>query len=107
MFGRQLGEVEAKGAELEVVARIHDRWSINASYSYTDTEVVRDAGGFATGDPLPTTPRHKLTGLLDYTFQEGSLAGLGFGIGGRYLSESAGGLVDAFNPEVIYTKSTM
>lgn len=106
MFGRQVGEVEASGAELEVVARIHDRWSINASYSYTDTEVVRDAGGFATGDPLPTTPEHKLTALVDYTIQEGGLAGLGFGFGGRYLSESAGSLVDQWNPEVIYTKST-
>ncbi|HRP74722.1 MAG TPA: TonB-dependent siderophore receptor [Rhodocyclaceae bacterium] len=106
MFGRQLGEVEASGGELEVVARIHDRWSINASYSYTDTEVVRDAGGFATGDPLPTMPKHKLTALVDYTIQEGSLAGLGFGLGGRYLSESAGSLIDAFNPSVIYAKPT-
>jgi iron complex outermembrane receptor protein len=106
MFGRQLGEVESRGGELEVVARIYDRWSINASYSYTDTEVVRDAGGFATGDPLPTTPRHKLTGFVDYTIQEGNLAGLGFGFGGRYLSESAGSLVNAFNPEVIYAKPT-
>jgi len=106
MFGRQLGEVEAQGGELEVVARIHDRWSINASYSYTDTEVVRDAGGFATGDPLPTTPEHKLTALVDYTIQEGSLAGLGFGLGGRYLSESAGSLLGQWNPEVIYTKPT-
>lgn len=106
MFGRQLGEVEAKGLELEVVTRIHDQWSINASYSYTDTAVVRDAGGFATGDPLPTMPKHKLTTFVDYTIQEGALGGLGFGLGGRYLSESAGSLVDQWNPEVIYAKPT-
>lgn len=104
MFGRQLGEVQAQGGELEVVARIYDRWSVNASYSYTDTEVVRDAGGFATGDPLPTTPRHKLTGLVDYTLQEGNLAGLGFGLGGRHLSASAGSLLGQWNAQVIHTK---
>lgn len=106
MFGRQIGEVEARGGELELVARIHDQWSVNASYSYTQTEVVRDAGGFATGDPLPTTPEHKLTAFVDYTIAAGSLAGLGFGLGGRYLSESAGSLVTQWNPEVYYTKST-
>ncbi|TDK23095.1 TonB-dependent siderophore receptor [Luteimonas aestuarii] len=107
MSGRQLGEVQVQGAELEVVARIHDRWSINGSYTYTDSEVVRDAAGFAAGAPLPTTPEHKLTGLVDYTLQEGSLAGLGFGLGGRYLSKSAGSLPGQWNPEVIDTKSTM
>ena len=106
VFGRQLGEVEARGGELEVVARIHDQWSINASYSYIATEVVRDAGGFATGDPLPTTPRNKLTAFVDYTIYDGALAGLGFGFGGRYLSESAGSLVGQWNPEVYYAKST-
>lgn len=106
MSGRQIGEVEAKGGELEVVARIDDRWSINASYSYTDTEVVRDQAGFATGAPLSTTPKHKLTGLVDYTIQQGSLAGLGFGLGGRYLSEAAGSLPSQWNSMVIYSKPT-
>lgn len=106
MFGRQIGEVEARGGELELVARIHDQWNINASYSYTSTEVVRDATGYATGDPLPTMPEHKLTAFVDYTIYDGPLAGLGFGFGGRYLSESAGSLRSAFNDEVLYTKPT-
>jgi iron complex outermembrane receptor protein len=106
MFGRQIGEVESKGGELELVARIHDQWSINASYSYTKAEVVRDQAGFATGAPLSTTPEHKLTAFVDYTIQEGSLAGLGFGLGGRYLSESAGSLPGQWNPMVINTKTT-
>src|SRR5690606_9195747 len=106
MFGRQIGEVQSQGGELEVVARIHDQWSVNASYSYTQTEVVRDAGGFATGDPLPTTPEHKLTAFVDYTIAQGALAGLGFGLGGRYLSESAGSLATQWNANVLYAKPT-
>ena len=105
VFGTQVGEVEAKGGEFEIVARIRDQLSINASYSYTDTEVTKSVNG-DLGDPLPTTPKHKLSGLVDYTFQMGALGGFGAGVGVRYLSKSAGSLVGAFNPSVIYSKST-
>jgi iron complex outermembrane recepter protein len=103
--GVQVGEVEAKGGEFEIVTRIRDQLAINASYSYTDTKVTKSVNG-DLGDPLPTTPKHKLSGLVDYTFQQGALGGLGFGFGARYLSKSAGSLVGGFNPVVIYTKST-
>lgn len=103
--GTQVGEVEAKGGELEIVARIREQLSFNASYSYTDTEVTKSSGG-DLGDPLPTTPKHKLSGFVDYTIQQGPLGGLGFGVGGRYLSKSAGSLVTPFNPVVLYSKAT-
>ncbi|MET0327981.1 MAG: TonB-dependent siderophore receptor [Luteimonas sp.] len=106
MFGRQIGEVRAQGGELEIVARVRDRLSFNGAYSYTDSEVVTDQGGFSTGDPLPTTPKHKLTGFVDYSFVDGPLAGFGAGFGARYLSESAGSLRSAFNTNVLYGKST-
>lgn len=106
MFGRQIGEVRAQGGELEVVARIRDRLSLNGAYSYTDSEVLTEQGGFSTGDPLPTTPRHKLTGFADYSIVDGPLAGFGAGFGARYLSGSAGSLRSAFNAVVIDGKST-
>lgn len=105
VFGTQVGEVESKGGEFEFVTRIREQLSINASYSYTDTEVTKSANG-DLGDPLPTTPKHKISGLVDYTLQQGALGGLGFGAGVRYLSKSAGSLVNGFNPVVIYSKST-
>ncbi len=38
-FPIQTGEVEVKGVEAEVVGRINERLSFNASYTYTDSEV--------------------------------------------------------------------
>jgi iron complex outermembrane receptor protein len=100
VFGRQVGEVEAWGGELEFVARIRNQWTINGAYSYTDAEVSDSAVAVEVGAELPTTPKHKASLFLDYTIQRGTLAGLGFGFGGRHTSESAGSLPGAFNPVV-------
>lgn len=90
-FQVQTGEVEVKGLELEVVARFRERLSVNASYTWTDTEVT-ESNGPELGAELPVTPEHKLSALIDYTFQDGPLAGLGASLGARYMSESAGNL---------------
>ncbi|MFD0847779.1 TonB-dependent siderophore receptor [Sphingosinicella xenopeptidilytica] len=87
----QSGEVEVYGGEVEIVSRIREQLSINGSYSYNHSEVKKSLFGDA-GAVLPTTPKHKLSLFVDYTIQQGSLGGLGFGIGGRYTSKSAGGL---------------
>ena len=55
------------------------------------------------GKPLPVTPKHKFSLLVDYTIQRGSLGGLGFGLGGRYVSSSAGSLPGFYNPVVLYS----
>jgi len=86
----QLGEVEVTGFELEGVARINDQLSINGSYSYVDAEVSKSGIPAEIGLKLPTQPKHKLSLFVDYTIQTGSLGGLGFGFGGRYLSSSFG-----------------
>ena len=100
--GTQTGAVEVYGAEAEIVARIREQLSINGSYTYTHSEVTKN-GDFpgAVGAPLPVTPKHKASLLVDYTLQKGSLGGLGAGVGARYVSNSAGALPDAFTP-VIY-----
>lgn len=100
----QTGEVEVKGFELEGVARIRDQLAINASYTYADTEVTRsngpDLGGRLTGQP-----KHKVSLFADYTIQSGALGGLGFGVGGRYLSDSPGSQLGAFNAVVYNSPS--
>ena len=100
VFGTQSGEVESKGGEIEVVARIHEQLAINASYTYNKTEVLESSTAAEIGQPLPTTPKNKLSLFVDYTIQKGPLGGLGFGFGGRYTSSSAGSLPGAFNPVV-------
>lgn len=102
----QTGEAEVRGLELEAVARIRDQLAINASYTYADTEVTRsngpDLGGRLTGQP-----RHKLSLFADYTLRSGPLGGLGFGLGGRYLSDSPGSQLGAFNPVVYDSPSVV
>ncbi|WP_262690229.1 TonB-dependent siderophore receptor [Kordiimonas aestuarii] len=98
-FEVQTGEVQVKGVEFEVIGRFDERLSINASYTYTDSEVT-ESNGPELGAELPVTPTHKISALADYTLQDGTLAGLGASFGVRYLSESAGNLPSTFTPEV-------
>jgi iron complex outermembrane receptor protein len=92
----QQGEVEVKGIEAEAVARFHERLSFNASYSYTETEVTDSVNLDEIGNQLMVVPKHKISMLVDYTFQSGPLGGLGAGVGGRYLSKAYGDAKNQF-----------
>lgn len=105
VFGTQVGEVEVWGYELEAVTRIRDQWSINASYSYNHSEVTKSSTPAEVGADLPVTPKHKASLFVDYTVQNGTLAGFGGGVGVRYTSKSAGGLPGPFSPVIFYGES--
>ena len=100
VFGLQAGRVKVRGGEVELVARIRDRWTVNDSYSYNDSEVLESQVAAEIGAALPTTPKHKASLFVNYNVQSGPLAGLGLGLGGRYTSSSAGSLPGPFNPVV-------
>jgi iron complex outermembrane receptor protein len=95
----QGGLIEVYGAEAELVARIHDQLTLNASYSYDHSEVKSAPDGSVPGIPMPTTPKNKVSFLADYTLQKGLLAGFGGGLGVRYNSKSSG----SFFEPIIYT----
>lgn len=99
---KQTGEVEVKGFEVELVSRINDQLSINASYSRTDSEVVASSTPQEVGAELPVTPKDKASLFVDWTFVQGPLSGFGIGGGIRYTSESQGGLPGPFAP-IVYT----
>lgn len=86
----QEGEVEVNGVELEGVMRWRERLSINASYTYTDSEVTESNDPAVLGSRLMAVPKHKASLLVDYTFQDGPLAGLGAGAGVRHISSVFG-----------------
>ena len=79
-FSIQTGKVDVQGFELETVTRIRETWSVNLSYTYTDSDVNN------SNLQLPALSKNKFSLLFDYTQQSGSLAGLGGSFGGRYLS---------------------
>ncbi|WP_070155062.1 TonB-dependent siderophore receptor [Sphingobium phenoxybenzoativorans] len=86
----QTGEVTSEGVELELVTRIHEQLSINASYTYTNARVTDANDADQLGARLPATPKSKATLFIDYIKATGPLAGLGGGVGVRYLSSSWG-----------------
>jgi len=100
--GTQSGEVEVRGGEIELVARIRDQWTINGSYSYNRSKILASNVAAEIGAPLPTTPEHKASLFVNYSVQRGALAGFGLGAGARYTSGSAGSLPGPFNPVVYY-----
>ncbi|MDK2762017.1 MAG: TonB-dependent siderophore receptor [Sphingopyxis sp.] len=98
----QTGQVVSKGVELEAVARLYQKLSINASYSYTDAKITRTEFAPELGARLEATPRHKASLFVDYTQDTGALAGFGGGAGVRYLSSSPG-VTPTTIPAVLYT----
>jgi iron complex outermembrane receptor protein len=103
VFVTQGGQVEVYGVETELVARIHEQLSFNFAYSYNHSKVLSAASEPAdVGYPLPTTPKNKIAGFIDYTFQKGALGGFGFGGGVRYNSSSTGALPGPYFTPVIY-----
>lgn len=99
----QGGEVEVYGFETEIVARVHEQLSINFAYSYNHSKVLSAVTESAdVGYPLPTTPKNKVAGFVDYTFRRGTLGGFGFGGGVRYNSASTGALPGLYSTPVIY-----
>jgi iron complex outermembrane receptor protein len=88
-FSLQAGEVEVKGVELEVAARIRERLTFNLAVTSIDTEVTKTSGA-DLGNELVAVPDLIVSALADYTFQEGPLAGFGFGLGLRHRGEQFG-----------------
>jgi iron complex outermembrane recepter protein len=88
-FNVQEGEAEVKGVELEVAARIRERLTFNLAFTTIDSEVTKTSGA-DLGNELVAVPDMLASALVDYTFQEGPIAGFGFGLGLRHRGELFG-----------------
>ncbi len=66
-------KARSQGLELAVQGLLSRRWRINASYTYTDSELDRDAPGIVggedafKGDRLPGSPKHQGAVFLTYS----------------------------------------
>ncbi|HEU4531252.1 MAG TPA: TonB-dependent siderophore receptor [Steroidobacteraceae bacterium] len=88
-FSIQAGEVEVQGVELEIAARLRERMTFNLAVTKLDTEVT-ETSGTDLGNELVAVPDLLVSALADYTFQDGPLAGFGFGLGVRHRGEMFG-----------------
>jgi iron complex outermembrane receptor protein len=99
-FSVQEGEVEVKGIELEVAARIRERLTFNLAFTSIDTEITKTSGA-DLGNELVAVPDMLASALVDYTFQDGPLAGFGFGLGLRNRGELFGDNANQFKSDSV------
>jgi len=98
-FNVQEGEVEVKGIELELAGRIRERTTFNLAFTKIDTEVTESSDPTVIGNELIAVPDMLASGLIDYTFQDGPMAGFGFGLGLRYRGELFGDGANQFKSD--------
>ena len=85
-----LPETRTRGAEIEVVGQITDRWRIQAGYAYLDNEFTESGdlefgGSFEEGARLPGIAEHNFN---LFTFYEFPFAAGDLGIGGGVFAQS-------------------
>ena len=95
LFSIQTGEQRSRGIELDVAGEILPGWNVTASYAYTDAEVTED-NVTPVGNQLSNVPFNQASLWTTYEIQQGSLEGLGFGLGLFYIGERQGDLSNSF-----------
>lgn len=96
-FSIQVGEQRSRGIELDVAGEILPGWNIIASYAHTDAEVTED-NLLPVGSRLANVPENSASLWTTYELQNGSLQGLGFGLGLFFVGDRAG-FADSDPPE--------
>ncbi len=96
LYQVQTAEVRGRGFELEAVANLGAGFKVRAAYTYLDLENV--AGDSETIGLSPSgVPQNSFSVWGDYQFQPGSkLAGLGVGLGVRYIGATWGDSLNTF-----------
>ncbi|MBR7888127.1 TonB-dependent siderophore receptor [Marinomonas sp. A79] len=93
----QVGEVRARGLELEAKQALTPRGSVSVAYTLQDVEVTKDNSGIAGNTPI-WTPEQQFSAWLNYAPDSGALAGASFGTGLRYVGSMQ---VDAENSDTV------
>lgn len=83
----QVGEIRARGIELEARGRLTDKLQGVLGYTYLDTEITESADAAKRGKDNVMSPRHQVSLWLDWD-AERLLPGLTIGGGLRYQSAS-------------------
>ena len=94
-FSIQTGEQKSRGIELNIAGEILPGWRVFAGYAYTDSEITKD-NTFAVGNRLNNVPENSFNLWTTYEIQQGSLQGLGVGIGLFFVGERQGNLANTF-----------
>ncbi|RRV68930.1 TonB-dependent siderophore receptor [Stutzerimonas stutzeri] len=86
------GEARSRGFDISVAGNITPQWRVIGGYAYVDAEVTESSSAsMPVGTGLANVPRHSFNLLDTYEFAEGPLAGLGVGMGVKYVGDRKGG----------------
>lgn len=85
------GEQESRGFEFENTLALLPGLGITSAYTYLDTEDKN------TDKPLIGVPENTFSLWAKYVIQEGTFEGVGFGFGGRAVSDQSGDLTNSFD----------
>jgi len=95
LFSVQTGEQTSRGIELNLGGEILPGWNFIASYAYIDAYVSKD-NTEVEGNSLANVPNNQFSLWTTYEIQEGTLQGLGFGLGLFFVDERPGDLENTF-----------
>jgi iron complex outermembrane receptor protein len=86
----QTGEIRSRGIEVEGKVSVTDKLDVIGSYTYADVEITETTDPKTLGKRPLNVPDQTAALWAFYTLRDGPLAGLGFGGGVRYVSDTAG-----------------
>ena len=95
-FSVQTGEQTSRGIELDLGGEILPGWNITAAYTYLDAFVSEDNTDIVDNN-LANVPDNQFSLWTTYDIQQGSLEGLGFGLGFLAFSDRFGDLDNSYS----------
>ncbi|WP_297336124.1 TonB-dependent receptor [Algoriphagus sp.] len=96
----QLGEEQSRGLELNVTGNILPNWSLVAGYAFNDAKITEAENEAVIGRQKPNAPKNTANFWSKYIFENGSLNGLGVGLGYNYVSDRFGSIVSGDQPDI-------
>ncbi len=91
----QTGEVRSRGIEVEGVASFDFGLDVIAAYTYLDVDILENSG-VNEGNRPDGVAKQRASLWADYTLPGGALAGLGLGMGVRYVGSTFGDQANSF-----------
>ncbi|MHA2936952.1 TonB-dependent siderophore receptor [Vibrio sp. RC27] len=90
------GKTETNGVDVSATMKFFDGLNVLASYSYLDAQIIKASSESNDGNTPTNIPDNKARIWGSYEFQNGNLTGLGFGLGGEYVSKRFGNDANTF-----------
>lgn len=96
-FATQVGQQRSQGAEVAVVGKLTDAWSIIANYSYVDSHITKEADPTLVGNRFTNVPFNTANLWTRYNLINYDWENLGVGLGMVWVGDRPGDLQNSFS----------